>query len=40
MNVLGLSEQYCHFFDEDRFQHTEREGFRRRVIRTAAAGTW
>ncbi|CAN5442398.1 MAG: cupin domain-containing protein [Acidimicrobiia bacterium] len=32
MNLPGLSEQYCHFFDDEQFEPTEREGFRRRVI--------
>ena len=29
---MDLSNQYCHFFDDDAFKPTEREGFRRRVI--------
>jgi mannose-6-phosphate isomerase-like protein (cupin superfamily) len=29
---MDLSNQYCHFLDEDAFRTTEREGFRRRVI--------
>ena len=31
-DVADLGEQYCHFFDEDEFEATERPGFRRRVI--------
>jgi mannose-6-phosphate isomerase-like protein (cupin superfamily) len=27
-----FSEQYCHFFDDEAFELTNREGFRRRVI--------
>ncbi|MFK8024227.1 MAG: cupin domain-containing protein [Ilumatobacter sp.] len=27
-----FSDQYCHFFDDDAFEETTREGFRRRVI--------
>jgi mannose-6-phosphate isomerase-like protein (cupin superfamily) len=27
-----LSNQYCHFFDDDAFHDTDRPGFRRRVI--------
>ena len=30
--VPDLGEQYCHFFEEDEFEATERPGFRRRVI--------
>ncbi|MGB3733350.1 MAG: cupin domain-containing protein [Ilumatobacter sp.] len=26
------ADQYCHFFDEDAFEDTARDGFRRRVI--------
>lgn len=29
---MDLSNQYCHFFDDDEFVDTGREGFRRRVI--------
>ena len=29
---MDLTNQYCHFFDEDRFVETDRPGFRRRVI--------
>ena len=29
---MNLSDQYCHFFDEDAFHDTDRAGFRRRVI--------
>ena len=29
---MNLSDQYCHFFDEDEFVETDRPGFRRRVI--------
>ncbi len=29
---MDLSNQYCHFFDDDAFKPTDREGFRRRVI--------
>jgi mannose-6-phosphate isomerase-like protein (cupin superfamily) len=27
-----LSNEYCHFFDDDAFDATERDGFRRRVV--------
>lgn len=29
---MNLSDQYCHFFDNDAFVETDRPGFRRRVI--------
>jgi uncharacterized RmlC-like cupin family protein len=29
---MNLSDQFCHFFDDDEFLETERPGFRRRVI--------
>ncbi len=29
---MNLSDQYCHFFDDDEFSETDRPGFRRRVI--------
>jgi mannose-6-phosphate isomerase-like protein (cupin superfamily) len=29
---MNLSDQYCHFLDDDAFVETERPGFRRRVI--------
>ena len=29
---MNLSDQYCHFFDDDEFNETDRPGFRRRVI--------
>lgn len=32
MNLDGLANQYCHFFDDDAFVDTDREGFRRRII--------
>ncbi|MEM9712794.1 MAG: cupin domain-containing protein [Actinomycetota bacterium] len=32
MSVTDLSNQYCHFEDDDAFVETERPGFRRRVI--------
>jgi catechol 2,3-dioxygenase-like lactoylglutathione lyase family enzyme len=32
MNVEQLANQYCHFFDDDKFVETDREGFRRRII--------
>lgn len=32
MTVHGLENHYCHFFDDDAFEATNREGFRRRVI--------
>jgi hypothetical protein len=32
VNVGELTNQYCHFFDDERFVETERAGFRRRVI--------
>jgi len=32
MNSTELSKQYCHFFDDDAFEATDRDGFRRRVI--------
>lgn len=30
--IPDLTNQYCYFFEEDRFLPTDREGFRRRVI--------
>jgi quercetin dioxygenase-like cupin family protein len=32
MTIHGLENQYCHFFDDDAFEETNRPGFRRRVI--------
>lgn len=29
---MRLSDHYCHFFDDDEFNETDRPGFRRRVI--------
>ncbi len=29
---VNLSNQFCHFYDEDEFKETDRPGFRRRVI--------
>ncbi len=29
---MNLENQFCHFYDEDAFKATDREGFRRRVI--------
>jgi hypothetical protein len=29
---MNVSDQYCHFFDDDEFVETDRPGFRRRVI--------
>ena len=29
---MKLSDQYCHFFEDDEFVETDRPGFRRRVI--------
>jgi len=29
---MNLTNQFCHFFDDDEFKETERAGFRRRVI--------
>lgn len=29
---MYLSNQYCHFFDDDAFVETDRPGFRRRII--------
>lgn len=29
---MDLTNQYCHFYDQDRFNETDRPGFRRRVI--------
>ncbi|MGH1489566.1 MAG: cupin domain-containing protein [Acidimicrobiales bacterium] len=29
---MNLANQYCHFFEDDEFVETDREGFRRRVI--------
>lgn len=29
---MNLANQYCHFFDDEEFTETGREGFRRRVI--------
>ena len=28
----NMSDQYCYFFDEERFDETDRPGFRRRII--------
>jgi len=30
--MTGLGNPYCHFYDDDEFVPTDREGFRRRVI--------
>lgn len=30
--AMDLTNQYCHFLDDTKFQDTQREGFRRRVI--------
>ncbi len=32
VDATPLSDQYCHFFDEEAFEETNRPGFRRRVI--------
>jgi len=32
VTVHGLDQQYCHFYDDDAFDATDRDGFRRRVI--------
>jgi mannose-6-phosphate isomerase-like protein (cupin superfamily) len=32
VTVHGLDQQYCHFYDDDAFDSTDRDGFRRRVI--------
>lgn len=29
---MNLSDQFCHFFEEDEFKETDRPGFRRRVV--------
>ena len=29
---MNLTDQYCHFLDDDEFRETDRPGFRRRVI--------
>ena len=29
---MNLADKYCYFYDDDAFQETDREGFRRRVI--------
>ncbi len=29
---MNLSDQFCHFFEDDEFNETDRPGFRRRVI--------
>ncbi|HEY0518126.1 MAG TPA: cupin domain-containing protein [Ilumatobacteraceae bacterium] len=29
---MDLKDQYCHFYDDDQFNATDRPGFRRRVI--------
>ena len=29
---MNLANQFCHFFDDDEFNETDRPGFRRRVI--------
>ncbi len=35
-----MTDQYCHFFDDDAFGETERPGFRRRVITGDALELW
>jgi quercetin dioxygenase-like cupin family protein len=30
--ISSLKNQYCYFFEDEKFQPTERDGFRRRVI--------
>ena len=37
---MNLTNQYCHFFDEDAFVETDREGFRRRVITGDTLQLW
>ena len=32
MSTDALSNQYCHFFDDEAFHETDRPGFRQRVI--------
>ena len=32
MNLGQLTNEYCHFFDDDAFVETDRPGFRRRII--------
>ena len=32
MSTGALSNQYCHFFDDEAFHETDRPGFRQRVI--------
>lgn len=32
MNTDALSNEYCHFFDDDAFVETDRPGFRQRII--------
>jgi mannose-6-phosphate isomerase-like protein (cupin superfamily) len=32
MDTGALSNQYCHFFDDEAFRETDRPGFRQRVI--------
>jgi quercetin dioxygenase-like cupin family protein len=32
VNAGELTNQYCHFFDDDAFHDTDRVGFRRRII--------
>lgn len=37
---MSLTNQYCYFFDEDAFEPTNRDGFRRRVITGDGLQLW
>ncbi len=38
--TFDQSPQYCHFFDDDAFDETDRPGFRRRVITGEQLQLW
>jgi mannose-6-phosphate isomerase-like protein (cupin superfamily) len=40
MTIAGLDNQYCHFYDDDAFEATDRPGFRRRVITGQSLQLW
>lgn len=37
---MNLTNEYCHFFDESKFEETNRAGFRRRVITGESLQLW
>ena len=37
---MNLQNQYCYFFDDEEFKETNRDGFRRRVIRGGSTGSF